>query len=385
MFQKIRPDGVDLLAAALCTAGLFSPGFLLHKANRLVSGDQMALADITGVPFYIFIVIIITTLAFSGRLKDLLTLFRVLLLSAVMVYTTYASAETAEKIMAESMFARVSFSKGYWLFFLGIFLFYIKSYSSAGSRFYRILYSSFFYIPLAALIFSGSINSMSVMQEYLNYESRFSAEMVTHIAISFGSVFLACLAGVPLGIYAARKDYIGKRIFDFLNIVQTIPSIALFGLLMVPLAWLASNSGFLKSAGVGGIGFTPAVIALFLYSLLPVVRNTFEGIKSIDTGITDAAKGMGMTGAHMLFKIELPLSLPVILNGIRVALVQSIGNTAVASLIGAGGMGLFIFQGLGQSAVPLIMLGTIPTILLAVAADSFMHTIISFSKGAAND
>jgi osmoprotectant transport system permease protein len=150
--------------------------------------------------------------------------------------------------------------------------------------------------------------------------------------------------------------------------MQTIPSVALFGLLIAPLSAL----------GLGGIGAAPAIIALVLYALLPVVRNTHAGITGIDPAIVDAAFGMGMTRAQILWRIELPLGLPVFLAGLRIVTVQAIGLAVVAALIGAGGLGSFVFQGIGQYAIDLVLLGALPTIGLALAGDFLLALLAAF-------
>jgi osmoprotectant transport system permease protein len=191
---------------------------------------------------------------------------------------------------------------------------------------------------------------------------------------------LAVLTGFPVAVFITRNEKLSEKVFNVLGILQTIPSIALFGFLMIPLAFIVNMFPVLGKFGISGIGWLPAVIALYLYSLLPVVINIFTGLKSVSEDIVEAAKGMGMGEYQLLFQVKLLLSLPIILNGIRVALVQSVGNTAVAALIGAGGLGVFIFQGLGQSAFDLILLGAIPTIIIAVFTDSIMQTIINYTK-----
>jgi osmoprotectant transport system permease protein len=183
-----------------------------------------------------------------------------------------------------------------------------------------------------------------------------------------------------VAVFITRNEKLSEKVFNVLGILQTIPSIALFGFLMIPLAFIVNMFPVLGKFGISGIGWLPAVIALYLYSLLPVVINIFTGLKSVSEDIVEAAKGMGMGEYQLLFQVKLLLSLPIILNGIRVALVQSVGNTAVAALIGAGGLGVFIFQGLGQSAFDLILLGAIPTIIIAVFTDSIMQTIINYTK-----
>ena len=159
-------------------------------------------------------------------------------------------------------------------------------------------------------------------------------------------------------------------IFSALNLLQTIPSVALFGLLIAPLSAL----------GLGGIGAPPAIIALVLYSLLPIARNTQAGITGIEPAVIDAARAMGMTRGQILWRIELPLGMPVFLAGLRIVTVQAIGLTVVAALIGAGGLGSFVFQGIGQYAIDLVLLGALPTIFLALAADFVLSLLAASFK-----
>ncbi|HUX12686.1 MAG TPA: ABC transporter permease, partial [Spirochaetia bacterium] len=160
------------------------------------------------------------------------------------------------------------------------------------------------------------------------------------------------------------------------NGIQTIPSLALFGIMIAPLAWLSREFPVLRQLGIQGIGNAPALIALTLYALLPITRNTYTSLSIIDRAVTDAATGMGMGRLQLLRFVEVPLSLPIILGGIRISAVQAVGNTAVAALIGAGGLGAFVFQGLGQAAPDLILLGVFPIILLAVLVDRLMKFLV---------
>jgi osmoprotectant transport system permease protein len=212
--------------------------------------------------------------------------------------------------------------------------------------------------------------------EFQARSNRFSREFGTHLFLSGTAVGIACLIGIPLGVWAYRSGQSEKGIFIFVNSVQTIPSLALFGIMVAPLSFLSQNVPFLRELGIRGIGNTPALIALSLYALLPITRNTFTSLKVIDKSMLDAGKGMGMNKVQLLNQVEIPLSVPVVLNGIRTALVQAIGNTTVAALIGAGGFGVFVFQGLGQSVPDLILLGTLPVIFLAVFADRIMSGLV---------
>jgi osmoprotectant transport system permease protein len=223
-------------------------------------------------------------------------------------------------------------------------------------------------LVLVALPASGLWDALSLMKEYRVRADSFRAEGLRHLALAFGSMAAAVAAGIPLGIACHRLPRARAAVLNLLNVIQTIPSIALFGLLIAPLGWLAANVPAAAALGIRGIGVAPAVLALFLYSLLPVVANTVAGLTGVPEAVREAARGMGMTGGQRLMRVELPLALPVIVTAIRIVLVQNIGLATVAALIGGGGFGVFVFQGIGQMAMDLVLLGALPTVALAFAS-----------------
>jgi len=175
-----------------------------------------------------------------------------------------------------------------------------------------------------------------------------------HLILVIIPVGLAAIVSIPLGILATRYRFIELPVMGVANILQTVPSLALLAL-MIPLGL--------------GIGRTPALVALFLYSLLPILRNTYLGIRNVDDSVKEAATGMGMTYFQRLYMVELPLALSVIIGGIRTATVIVIGTATLAAMIGGGGLGDFIITGLGMVRDELILLGAIPAALLALLAD----------------
>jgi len=214
------------------------------------------------------------------------------------------------------------------------------------------------------------------MLEYSNRYQAFWREAAQHLRLAFGSLTLAVLIGVPLGIVLHYTRTTKTAILNALSILQTIPSMALFGIMVAPLGWLAAHSSLAYDLGIRGIGAAPAFLALLLYSLLPIVANTTAGLSSVAPDLCEAASGMGMTRRQRLFRIELPLALPILLTGIRIVLVQNIGLATIAALIGGGGFGVFIFQGLGQTATDLILLGALPTVALAFVASVSLNILI---------
>jgi osmoprotectant transport system permease protein len=177
-----------------------------------------------------------------------------------------------------------------------------------------------------------------------------------HLLIVASAVAIAIAAGVPLGTFAHRRRRAGGIAMRITDIVQTIPSLAMFGFL-IPLPF------------IGGIGARPAIVALVLYSLLPIVRSTFVGLDRIDPHVREAATAMGMTDRQLLWNVELPLATPAIVAGIRIAAVTAIGVATIAAAVGGGGLGTLIFRGVAMVDTRLILSGALPAALLAIAAD----------------
>lgn len=177
-----------------------------------------------------------------------------------------------------------------------------------------------------------------------------------HVRLTGISVLLAILTGVPLGILLTRIQWLARWVLGIAGVIQTIPSLALLGFLLpLPL--------------IGGIGATPAVVALFLYSLLAIIRNTYTGIKQVNPAVKEAARGMGMTEWQILRMVEVPLSLPMIMAGIRISSVICVGIATLCAAIGAGGLGQFIFRGISMVNNAMILAGAVPAAILALLLD----------------
>jgi osmoprotectant transport system permease protein len=197
---------------------------------------------------------------------------------------------------------------------------------------------------------------MNVLHYFLENREQIVDLTIEHLWLVGISTLCAVLIGIPLGILSAHRPVWNKPVLGTANIIQTIPSLALFGFLL-PVPWLGDRADRL------------AILALTLYALLPVIRNTYTGIRGVDPAVLEAGRGMGLTGRQLLLQVELPLALSVILSGIRVAVVVSVGLATIAAAIGAGGLGEFIFRGLAMVNNQLILAGAIPAAILALSAD----------------
>ena len=203
---------------------------------------------------------------------------------------------------------------------------------------------------------------MSFFKFVFDNQSQLLTLSLEHLRLVGVAMLLAVAAGVPLGILLTRRPGMKQMVLGSANVVQTIPSLALFGFLL-PAPWLGERADRL------------AIAALTLYALLPVIQNTYAGIRGVDPAILEAARGMGMTGGQMLVRVELPLAFSVILTGVRVATVITVGVATIAAAIGAGGLGEFIFRGLAMVSNQLILVGAIPAALMALAADFLLGRV----------
>jgi osmoprotectant transport system permease protein len=197
---------------------------------------------------------------------------------------------------------------------------------------------------------------MNVFQFFVQNHEQVLTMTLEHLEMVAASTLLAVLIGIPLGILITRRPGWNKPVLGTANVIQVIPSLALFGFLL-PVPWIGARSVPL------------AILALTLYALLPLIRNTYAGIKGVDPAVVEAGRGMGMTDGQLLWQVELPLALGVIIAGVRVATVLSVGLATIAAAIGAGGLGYYIFSGISMVNNQVILAGAIPAAALALLAD----------------
>jgi osmoprotectant transport system permease protein len=189
-----------------------------------------------------------------------------------------------------------------------------------------------------------------------------AALSLEHVWLVLLSVGVAIAIAAPAAVLIARRAKLRRWTMSVVNVVQTVPSLALFGFLL-PLPF------------IGGVGKSTAIVALILYALLPVLRNTVTGILSVDRGVRDSAVALGMTGRQIFWGVELPLAFPTILAGIRIATVTTIGTATIAAAIGGGGLGVFVFRGIAMADSTTILAGAVPAALMAIAADEVLGWI----------
>ena len=366
--MKIRFDKLGVAIALIAACGAYS-SFAVLKPNRILQGQAKSILD--ALPSWMGWSLLFVLLL-AGAAAVLRTTAWLKLIAAAFALVVLALAiGHAATFLAPSgnSYARVSPASGFWLMFFAFALLAADAITRLRPPpWMRVLFLVVAAMGAGGLLMSGSWDGLSIMKEYSGRADVFWTEAGRHVALALGSLVAAVTVGLPLGIFCHRFRTLRDAVLNILNLIQTIPSIALFGILIGPLAWLAATVPGAADIGIRGIGAAPAFVALFLYSLLPVVANTVIGLAGVPREANDAARGIGMTDRQRLFRIELPLALPVILTGIRIVLVQNIGLATIAALIGGGGFGVFVFQGIGQTAMDLVLLGAVPTVAMAFAA-----------------
>ncbi|EJK9927350.1 ABC transporter permease [Cronobacter sakazakii] len=374
-----------LLAVLLAAAALLP--FLNYAPNRLVSGAPLALFGLfpAAAPALWALPALLCLLAFvPGKPGALLILVAA---QALFITLLVVTGEEATRLAETgSRLARTSPGSGLWLMLAVSLL----AASDAIGRLTRqplgrwLLQAQIWIAPLWLLL-SGHFDALSLLKEYANRQTVFDDATARHLTLLFGTLAPAVVIGLPLGILCHRRPRWQPGLFAALNIIQTVPSVALFGLLMAPLAGLAQAFPALGALGVSGTGLAPALIALTLYALLPLVRGVVAGLGQVPDAVRESARGVGMSAWQRLWHVDVPLALPVWLRSLRVVAVQTVGMAVVAALIGAGGFGALVFQGLLSSALDLVLLGVIPVVALAVVLDALFTLAIGALETKKND
>jgi osmoprotectant transport system permease protein len=367
------------LAVLLAVAAASLP-FLNYAPNRLVSGQPLPLHQLLqGVQWLLPVpVILLLLLAFLPVSRRHLVLTLLLSEGLFIALIAFSGHQATSLSQQGSPLARTSWGSGFWLSGGLCLLIAADTISRLTPQvFWRLLLNGQIWLPVIVFLLNGQLDQMALLKEYANRREVFDQAFSRHLLLLVGTLIPTLAIGIPLGWWCAKKAAVQSPVFAVLNVIQTVPSVALFGLLIAPLAGLARAFPWLSELGISGIGMAPALIALVLYALLPLVRSVVAGLQQVPKEVIETAEGMGMTRSQIFWQAEVPLALPVLLTGLRVIAVQTVGMAVIAALIGAGGFGAIIFQGLLSSALELVLLGVIPVIAMAVVIDALFKFVLS--------
>nr|WP_220138134.1 ABC transporter permease [Klebsiella michiganensis] len=361
--------------------------FINYAPNRLLSGEGRWLWQVwpwlAGVQGAAGLLIALLSWR-PGRLPLLVIFLLADLLLPLLLWG--AGSAAVQLAQSGSPLARTSPGSGLWLALALCLLIASDAVRRLTTRaLWRWLLNAQVWLLPALLLGLGALDGLSLLKEYFNRREVFDDALSQHVTLLLGTLLPGLLIGLPVGVWLWRYPRWQSPVFAVLNVIQTVPSVALFGLLIAPLAGLARQFPSLAQLGVSGTGITPALIALVLYALLPLVRGVTIGLQQVPREALESATAMGMSGGQRFRQVQLPLALPVLLRSLRVVSVQTVGMAVVAALIGAGGFGALVFQGLLSSALDLVLLGVIPTIALAVVVDALFALWGALLKGEARD
>jgi osmoprotectant transport system permease protein len=374
---------------ALCLALAYAAAWALPLVrvapNRLLSGEGVGLAELLTGPQCALAVgagVALLLLAAAGRRHRAPQALLAATLACALPLLWWLAARHADTVvLTESPRFRTALGAGFWSLLALAWLACLDAIARLRLRpRHHLLVVALATVPMLLALASGMGNELSILKEFANRREVFGAAVLRHLQIVALACVPAVLLGWPLAWALVRWRALQRWSLPVLNIIQTIPSIALFGLLMAPLGWAAASWPWLQSVGVRGVGLAPAVLALLLYALLPIVRSAMAGLQSVPVAVTTAARAMGMGPWHIVWQVELPLAWPVLMAGLRTAVVQTIGLAAVTALVGAGGLGSIMFDGLFSAANELVILGVVPIVLLAVVADAGFKALVPTSN-----
>ena len=380
--QPSRFDPVLLALPLLAAIALYGLPFLKTAPNRLLSGKPIYFSALLQGPAWLLAVLLAALFVMAFLKPAPAVLWAAVAGSALLVpgFVWLAASQAALLAQIQAPIARTSLASGFWVALaVAALVAADRLQRLKAGRSTRLLVLAPVALAMAWMLSAGWCDELAIMREYASRDQVFWPMVGRHLQIVGTSLALALFVGLPLGWAASWFARVGKSLFPVLNIIQTVPSIALFGLLMAPLGLLAASWPVLGQAGISGVGLVPGVIALVLYSLLPVVRGMVTGLAQVPQSVVEAATGLGMTPASIVWQVEVPLALPVVLAGLRTAAVQAVGLAAVTALIGAGGLGTIMFEGLYANAQDLVLLGVLPIVLIGVLFDAAFSGLIGLA------
>lgn len=369
---------VLLLLAVLGGLAAWLP-FVNYAPNRLVSGESRALWQLFSALWLLAPCLLLAISFIPGRGAQVATLLFTEALFCLLIWS--AGRAATDLVQTGSPQARTSPGSGLWLWLALTLLACSDAIRRVVSNLvWRwLLHAQVWCLPLYLLL-SGALDNLSLLREYTNRQDVFNDALAQHLTLLFGTLLPALVVGFAIGLWCYRHPSRQGPVFAVLNVIQTIPSVALFGLLIAPLAGLVKQFPELSQLGIAGTGMTPALIALILYALLPLVRGVVAGLNQVPQEVLESAEAMGMSARQRFWQVRVPLALPLLLRSLRVVAVQTVGMAVIAALIGAGGFGALVFQGLLSSALDLVLLGVIPVIAMAVIVDALFGLGIALLK-----
>lgn len=358
------------------------PNYLSFRTSRISTAQALSVHDCFGpLSWWIFAAIaILLIFSLFKNNKQFLNAIMGLFAGILMGLLFYWVARSPDHIPYEvSGSSRISLGAGFILNIVALNCIIIKCNQFIKMSWLRIVVGGTGWLCVAVLLVTGQLDTYSIMKEYLGVENQFWRDAWHHLALSIITLLTSVIVGVPLGYWCIKSSFTDKVILTGLNITETIPVMALFAVLRIPFSALGNNFAYLKQLGIGGYGIAPAFGALFLYALYLIVHNVRAAFLSIDENYIENAYAMGMTSRDVFWKVRIPMALPIILTGIRIAFISTLIGASLASYVGGGGLGVYIVNGISSLAMDMLLLGVIPIFVMTIVADYLLRLLINHS------
>ncbi|MCX8007295.1 MAG: ABC transporter permease [Coriobacteriia bacterium] len=373
-----RARAVAVAASVLGAAAALVPFGLVLRTTRIDRGVSVSLASALGVWGAALVACWLAVAAMALSRMPLRTrgVAASLIAGAAPVLALWRAGAFAEAYAKQAgELSRVSLGPGFWLTAAAAYVavFAATAWLEAGPLRATVSYAPF--AGIAAVLASGAVSGIGIAREYANNADAFVRQLAVHLGYVGASVAVGLVFGIALGLTAARRPSAEPLVFGVLNVLQVVPTLAFIGLLYPVLTGLSRSVELFAALGVRGVGWAPVVVVLSAYAVYPIARNTHAALASIDPATVDAATGIGMGALRRFAMVEAPLATPVVLAGLRVALVQSTAGAIIAGLVGGGGLGTFVFLGASETASDLMLLGVVPIVGLALLFDRGLSAI----------
>lgn len=376
--MKRKQDIANIVMGITAIIVLFINNFMIVSESRVGKKIGISAGNSLGsnfIPLVIMTIIIMVLILKKGE-SEKLNFITGLIASITFGLVVLFAGQSTNVIESTSSNFRISMGVGFYLFLVCMYAIEVKCNQFIQKEWKKYLIIGTGLVLTVVWIKLGQLDGLSIMIEYYSRQVQFHKEFLNHIKISLSVVICGAIIGIPLGCLAFKKKTLGKFITSILNIIESIPSLALICALMLPLALVSNKVLFLQKIGFSGIGATPVFFALLFYSLFQIVHSMYGALKVVDKQYIESARAMGMSGISIFIKIELPIILPVIISGIRVSLIQTISGATVGAYAGFGGLGMFILAGNSGFAIDLILLGTIPIMGLIFTFDFLLKLLV---------
>lgn len=374
MINKV--DRVSLTACAAMLISFFLPGFVSFKTSRIANGIPVSAQQCFDQYYWLLFagVAVFIVLSIIKKDKQPLNLLTGLLAAAALGLFVFFVAQRFPYLPFElTDNSRMSFQIGFLLVVISLYSIIVICCQYLRCSWHKALIVFIACGLVIAFLITGGLDNYSVMQEFHANEAQFWGNAADHFTISFWVLIAAVVTGLPLGYLCCRHRVLDNITLVGLSITETIPTLALFAVIRIPFAWLSNTFPALREIGFGSFGVAPAATALYLYALYLVVHNVRAAFSTIDPQLLENGYAMGMTSRTVFFRVRLPQALPVIFTGIRIAFISTLVAATLASYIGAGGLGIYIVNGINSLSIDMQLLGVIPIFFMTVAADALLR------------